>query len=476
MGEQDFAAIAEAVLAASGGAGNVAQASHCMTRLRLNFRDEAKADIAALKRIPAVMAVVKSGGQTQVVIGQQVGKVYQALCAQGHIEAQELVNENLDAPAQNPASPQKFSLRKIGANILNYLAGSLTPLIPVIIAAAMFKTVLVVIGPDMLKLVDEGNDLFVLLNFLYDGGFYFLPVYIGYTAAKKLNVTPVLGMYMGCVLIAPAFIKMASEGAAFSVYGIPIMVNNYSQSVLPVILSVWVLSYVEKFFKKHLPDSLTTIFAPFLTMVVMVPVSFCALAPAGAFIGQYVGAALVALGNAAGFIGVMLVAAFWPYLVMSGMHMVLIVTAITIIMQNGSESFILNGGGCAQFAVFGMAFAALLAIKEKKEKALCAGYLISGLIGGVTEPTLYGVGFKYKKPFITMSLGAALGGLYTGLTHVSVHVFGATNLLAVLGFLGGGTANFINGMIGYSLAFAASAALTFLFGFKGTEAAAGLNG
>lgn len=461
----DYKQVAVGVLEAVGGKDNVIQVTHCMTRLRFNLKDTSLASEEKVTKVTGVIGVVQSGGQFQVIIGQTVNKVYDEVCKIGGFAQEEAINENLDGPKG------KLTLKGVGNNILNYLAGSLTPLIPVIIAAAMFKTVMVVLGPDMLKLISAKSDLYVLLDFLYDAGFYFLPVYLGYTAARKLGVTPVMGMFMGAVLISPDFVAIATAGTPFTVYGIPCYVNNYSQSVLPIILSIWVMSYVEKFFKKHMPSTLTTIFTPFLTMVIMVPVSLCLLAPAGAFLGKYIGAGLNAFGDVGGFVAIAVIAALWEFIVMSGMHMVLIVTAITMLMSSGSEDCILVAGGCATWAAFGMALGAFLRLRNKEEKSLSMGYFISGIIGGVTEPVLYGIGFKYKRPFIALMIGAAVGGAYAGITHVSVYVMGATNFLALLGYVGGGTTNLVNGTIAALLSLSVAAAATYFIGFKKEEPA-----
>ena len=451
--------IATEVLAAVGGKDNITFVTHCMTRLRFNLKDKSAADLETIKNIKGILGALESGGQLQVIVGQNVDKVYTLLCNEAGIKPETAIEENLDAPKE------KLTAKKIGNNILNYLSGSLTPLIPVLIAAAMFKTVLVVIGPDMLKWVTKEDDLYILLNFLYSAGFYFLPIYLGYTAAKKIGVTPVLGMFMGGILIVPEFVALATAGTSFTVYGIPCSVNNYSQTVLPILLSVWVMSYVEKFFKKLIPDSLSTIFTPFLTMVVMVPVSLCLLAPAGSVLGTYVSAGLLAFGDFGGFIAIAVIAAWWEFVVMSGMHMVIVVTALTVLMETGSEGLIFTAGKCATFAAFGMALGAFFKLKNKEEKSLSMGYFISGFVGGVTQPSLYGIGFKYKKPFLGMMIGAALGGAYAGLTHVKVYVLGATNFLSFLGYINGGTANMVNGIISMAISLFGSAIAVYFLGF-----------
>ncbi len=451
--------IAQDILAVVGGKENVFLATHCMTRLRLNLKDESVIDADKIKAIDGVIGFIQQGGQDQIIIGQNVDKVYEEFCKLGGIAVQAEVDENIDKPME------KLTAKKIGANILNYLAGSLTPLIPLIIAAAMFKTVQVLIGPDMLGLISAESDLYVTLGFLYNAGFYFFPIYLGYTAATKLGASPVLGLLMGGILIAPEFVEIAAAGEAFTIYGIPCITNDYSQTVVPIILSVWVMSYVEKFFNKYVPTALRTIFSPFLTIAVMVPIALCALAPLGGVVGNYIGSALLAFGGVGGFIAVGVIAALWEYLVMSGMHIVLIVTMITIIMTQGYEGIVSPAAFCATFAAFGMALGAAIKAKDKQEKALSFGYFVSGILGGVTEPALYGIGFKHKKPFIAMSLGAFCGGLYAGITHVSIYVVGAANILGILGLVGGGTANLVNGTIAFMISMVVAAIATYILGW-----------
>ena len=451
--------IAKDVLNAVGGSGNVSHAAHCMTRLRLTLKDETVADDNVIKNIDGVLGVVHKGGQTQIVIGQNVPKVYQAFCEMGGISSGS-------APAAAADKPkEKLTAKGVLNNILNYLSGSLTPLIPVIIAAAMFKTIMAIIGPDMMGICSVESDLYRLLDFVYDAGFYFLPIYLGYTAAKKLGTSEVLGMFLGGILLAPDFIDIVNAGEAFRVFGIPTSLNNYSQSVLPMILSVYALKHVHSFFKKYIPDTLSTIFVPLLTMLVMIPVSLCVLAPLGSIVGTYISTGLLAFGGVGGFIAVAVIAALWEFLVMSGMHMVLIVTMMTIIMTEGSEAMVSPAATCATMAAIGMALGAFVKLKDKKEKSLSMGYFISGILGGVTEPALYGLGFKYKKPFIGMMIGGALGGLYAGITHVASYAVGATNFLIVLGFAAGGTANFVNGTISCVISLLTAAIATYFIGF-----------
>lgn len=460
--------IAQDVLAAVGGPANITSATHCMTRLRLNLKDQSVPQDSEIKKIKGVLGAQWSGGQYQVIIGQNVPKVYAEVVKLG-VTGEGSVDENLDTNIKEPLTP-----KRVGQEILNYLSKSMVALIPVMMAAAFFRTVAVLCGPDMLGLwTAESTEYNLFYNWLYNAGFYFMPIYLGWSAAKQLDASQALGMMMGGVLIAPELINLvtaaAETGDAFtSVYGIPAMLNNYSATVLPVLLCVPVLWQVEKLFKKIIPDMLSTVFVPFLTMVVMVPVGLCALAPIGSILGNLLGDFMFGLGNAGGIVSIValvLIAAFWEFLVMTGMHQVLLTLGIAQLITLGSDSCVMVGGAFAQWATWGMAFGAFLRLKEKDEKGANLGYCLSGFIGGVTEPALYGCGFKYMRPLLGMVIGGAVGGLIAGIFHTTTYVLGATNVLGIINFVGGGTMNLVWAVVASIASFVVAAAVTFFFGF-----------
>ena len=242
----DNKAIAEAVLTAVGGKENVTFAAHCITRLRFNLKDNSIVKDEEVKAINGVIGVNRAGSQYQVIIGPNVDQVYKELCAIGGFEAQGAIDENLDAAGDK----QPFSFKNLGSTIMDYLSGSLIPAIPVMLAASIFKMLCAVLGPSMLNVLSETSELYTLFTFVGDAGFYFFPVLIGYTAARKFGLTPALGIFFGAILIHPTVINIASEGGAFHVYGIPTVLQNYSATVLPILLTVWIASYIEKYFKK----------------------------------------------------------------------------------------------------------------------------------------------------------------------------------------------------------------------------------
>ncbi|UOC10414.1 glucose PTS transporter subunit IIA [Streptococcus equinus] len=461
MEKQNFRTTAEDVLKAVGGSDNIVSATHCMTRLRLNLVDEQKVNDEAVKAINGVIGVNHQSGQYQVIIGQTVDKVY--------AEFAGLIGNKSQIQAADSDTPKKkLTVKETFSRVLDYLSGSMTPLIPAMITAAMFKTIQVILGPDLFNLIGSKSDIYQLCGFLYSAFFYFLPIFLGFTAAKKLGASQVMGLYVGAMLLVPELVQLAEK--SFKVYGfIPTTIHDYSQSVIPVVLSVWVMSYIEKFFKRIVPAVLSTIFVPFLTMIVMTPLVLALLAPIGNIFGQWIGDGLISFGNIGGFVAVAVVAALWELLVMTGMHMVLITFALTALMTNGVDNFVMVAAVLATWATFGLSLGAALRIRDKEEKALTFGYVVSGIVGGVTEPTIYGVMLKYKRTIAALIVGGGFAGAYAGLTHVGMYVAGASNFLSVVGYFAGGRANIINGFIATAIAFFGTAALTYFFGFRDDE-------
>ena len=470
--------IAEEVIAAVGGAANITSATHCMTRLRLNLKDQSIPNCDQVKAIKGVLGAQWSGGQYQVIIGQNVPKVYEAALALG-VAGKGAIEENLDAAltADEPLTP-----KVVGQKVLNYLSKTMVMTIPIIMGAAMFRTVAVVCGDGMLGLWAADSDLYNLFyNWLYNAGYYFLPIYLGWAAAKQLGCSQPLGMMLGGVIIAPEFITLieaaADTGATTTmIYGfLPAQLNNYSATVLPMLLSMPVLMVVEKLMKKIVPDMLSTVFVPVGTMFIMVPVALCVLAPIGSVLGNLIGNFMFGLGNAGGIVTVLalvLIAALWEFLVMTGMHQVLLALGIVQLLTAGSDSCVMVAGGIAQFATWGMAFGAFLRLRETDEKGAMLGFSLSGIVGGVTEPALYGCGFKYTRCLGAMIAGGGVGGLIAALANVTVYILGATNILGLTGYVAGGTANLVWGCIASAAAFVSAAVISFLFGFTKEELAA----
>lgn len=463
MAKTDFKALAPQVLEAVGGKENVVSLTHCVTRLRFKLADESLADDAAIQAMPGVAGVNHVANQYQVIIGVGVDEAYD--------EVVRLVGDKA-AGGEVPEDDAAFdwSPKAIGNLVLDYLSGSLTPLIPMLIASAMLKAILALFGPDMLKLMSAESDLFKLFTFASDAAFYFFPITVGAFAAKKLDTSMVLGMFIGAILIHPTMISMAEEGASFTVYGIPAGVQNYTSTIFPILLSCVALKYVDRFFNRIMPESLKFVFAPLCTTLVMLPLALCVFGPIGGFIGQGLFAVINGIGSLGGIayiFALALLGALWEYVVMAGMHWMFITAAITAISAGGVDSVLSPAAAPAGFAVGGMVLGAFFLQKTAEERSLSISYLIAQVIGGVVEPGIYGVGFRYKRPFLGMMVGGFLGALYCGITGtVAYSMVPVSSVLAVFGFLGGPTSNFVNIIIACVIAFVSAAAATYFIGLE----------
>lgn len=458
-----FDELASAVLNAVGGKDNVISVTHCITRLRFNLKDNSIPKDEEVENIEGVIGVMRTAGQFQVIIGQTVDKAYAALCEVGGFKPDAISDEV-------EQKEEKLTVKSVFSKFLNVLSGCLTPLIPMLIAGSLFKTIVAICGPDMLNVLSAKSDLYVLFTFVGDAAFYFFPIVIGYTASKQFGVNPILGLFLGGILVHPTLTALVNAGEAFTVYGIPCSLQAYSATIFPIVLSVWVMSYVEKFFNKVIPAALKMVFAPFLTIAVMLPIALCVLGPLGAFIGQYICEGILSLGDFGGIftiLAIALIGGLWEFLVISGMHWLLISTLIMVVSTNGSESLVGAAVVAASFSVGGMCLGAALRQKKAEERSLSLTYVIAQVIGGVTEPGLYGIGFGYKRPFIGMVAGGFAGALYGGIVGLTAYnLVPVASFLALLSYSGASTMNFVNGCISAAIAFIVSAVVTYVLGIE----------
>lgn len=462
--------IAQDVLEAVGGKENVTSVVHCMTRLRFTLKDSGIPNAKEVKKIGGVLGAQESGGQFQVIVGQNVPKVYDELCALGGFTKKASIDENLDTDL--PKQPLTF--KTAGQNILNYLSGSMVPMIPVLLAAGLFKTIGVVLGPNMAGVLSADSDLVRTMDMIYSAVFYFMPIYLGYNASRQIGLTPVLGAFLGGMLIEPNFAALATEGTSFSVYGmLPCTPGSYAQTVLPILLTVPVAYLLERFFRTHLPDALLTVFVPFLTIGITLPISLCLLAPLGSWLGNGFAAFFEWVATSGGILAIIgggLLAALWLPMVITGMHVALIGIAQVAFFETGSDSFLLMATTISLWSAFGAEIAAFLKLKREEEKSACVGYLVAQLIGGVGEPFIYGMDFRYPKLFICSIVSSFVAGAVAVALGVTLYVVGTpSSVLSILAFVGGGTQNLINACIAAGAGFIVGFIVTWLFGFTADE-------
>ncbi|MGN6712466.1 PTS transporter subunit EIIC [Anaerocolumna jejuensis] len=434
--KEEIRRIAEEVLQAVGGKENIANLTHCMTRLRFDLKDKGIPNDEEVKKIRGVVGVARGGNQYQVIIGTQVAQVFDELAG--------IVPSEGTMVAENQNEKTKKGFKEITNTVFDYLSGSLTPIIPILLVASLCKTIAAIIGPQLLHLVSDKNDLYTLFMMVGNAGFYFLPVFIGNTAAKKFKCNPVIGMLLGALLVNPTLIDMASNGTKFSVYGIPSSVQNYTSSVIPIILTIWIMSYVERFFKKYTPDILKIFLVPLGTVLVMLPLELCLLGPLGSFLGKYLCNGIISLNSVAGPLAVAIVAGTFVLLVITGMHPVLFTYLFVTFPELGKDSFLMPGMLAASWAFAGVTLACALKFKDKDKKSLTLGYFLTWLFGGVGEPILYALMVPYKTPLLASMIAGFITGLVTGFSHLTAYILNTANgIYLPPSFVGGTTSNYI---------------------------------
>lgn len=447
MAKKDFTQMSTEILELVGGKSNIALFTHCVTRLRFTVRDKGLVKSDEITNINGVIGVQWYGEQFQVIIGNKVEEVYRTICNIADLKVEAGIDENLDG---DKSEGNKFSLKNIGNKILAYTAPTMTGVIVMMMAACMCKTIVAVLGPGVLNVVSETSDFYLVMNFLYDAFFYFLPIFLGYSAAKTLNINPMYGIYLGALLIVPGFIGLVGVRESISIYGIAAPVANYSSSFLPVMLGVWIMSYVIKFLEKVIPNVLSLIFVPTLTVLIMTPIIFIVCAPLGTYIGDLIGSFFISMYEmniVLRVVASVILAAIFPYLVLTGMHGALVTFAITSFVTNGYEPFLLPIMLAYNFAVFGVAFGAFLKVKKPEKKSEYLAYFATGILGSITEPALYGVVLKYKQAMKGLIVACAIVGLFVGiLAPINYVMSSATVFTFWLPWVGHGTANAVSGI------------------------------
>lgn len=423
-----YAELASKVVEYVGGKDNIVFFTHCVTRLRFNVKDKSLVKGSDIEKIRGVMGCQWVGDQYQIIIGQSVSDAYNLIVKETGLEGNGSVDEDM-----GDAHKKKFSINAV----FDAISGSITPIIPVFIGAGFIKIAVLLLT--QFGLLTADNTTIQVLTFVGDAGFYFLPVFVGAFAAKKFGANMALGMMMGAIFIHPSFISAVTDGTALSVYGIPVYATTYSSSVVPALLTVWVMSYVEKFFAKHSPDSIRSITEPFFTLLVMLPLALCVLGPIGAFVGTYLSEAIMWLYNTTGFFGIAVLSAIFPWIVMTGMHTALAPYLVNAMATVGYDPIICTANVVANIDQ-GAACAAV-AFKTKHDenlRSVASACAVTAIVGGVTEPGMFGVNLKLKTPMYGAMIGSFFGALVAGFGHACLYsMIGSGGLFALPAYLGG---------------------------------------
>lgn len=455
--------IAAEVLKAVGGKENVSNVTHCMTRLRFNLKDENLVKDEVVNAIEGVIKVIRAGGQYQVVIGTNVDKVYDEVLKIGDFEQQKNIAEDIGTEKK-----EKVTVKSVFNGIMGGISGSITPVLPVIIAGGIFKMIAVLLGPKNIGLLTETNQLYILCNLVNDAAFYFLPFFVARNAAKKFNTSPVLAMLLVAVMVHPDMLSIVDAGESFKVYGLfPMKLVNYTQAVIPVILNTWVMSYVEKWVKKIVPDALRTIGVPVLQMAIMLPLGLCVFGPVCNVVMGWVANGIIWLDSTAGIIAMLVIGALWTVMIMFGIHMPIMMTLLPVWLEMGYDAIVSPATIASAWAVIGVELAYALRSKGEENKSLGWSCFVTNVTANVSEPAIYGILLRDRRAMLWNMIGGAVGSLVMGVFGAKIVMFSGVGFpfMDVIRF----GEDAVKGGIGMAVAFAIALILGLSFGFEGTE-------
>ena len=451
--------LAEQIIEDAGGKKNIRTLVHCATRLRFKLHHTPAGAADRIKSLDGVIAVVESGGQFQVVIGNHVGEVFRAIesCLAGTaVTSQQPVHGSEREDEKNPAA-------SLLARFIDLVSGIFTPVLSVMAASGILKGFLALFVA--LGLLDPQSATYQVWFAASDALFYFFPMVLGYTAGKKFGGSPFLTMAIGGALVHPTILSLA-EPASF--FGIPLTLINYSSSVIPIIFSAWLSCWLEKTLYPRLPESIRNFTAPLICLIVIVPLTFLVIGPLFTFLSHLLASGYQWIYDIAPWIAGIFLGAVWQVCVIFGLHWGLVPVAINNLSVLGYDTII----PLLLPAVMGQAGAALgvfLATRDARLKML-AGTSVTAGIFGITEPAIYGVTLPLKLPFLFGCIAGGLGGGIVGLCQVKVWSFGLVSIFSVTQMIPAGWIGLtVGAAIGAAiLALFLCCLLTFLFGVPRT--------
>ncbi len=435
--------LARIIIQNVGGKGNINSVKHCVTRLRFSLKDESKANTEVLESTDGVIKVMQAGGQYQVVIGPEVADVYDAVLQVGHLSGGGAVDEEGNAIAEEERPKGVLNI------VIDLISGIIQPCLPLLSAGGIIKGLLALCT--FFGIMTDADGIYNVLYAIGDGCFYFLPVALGYTSAKKFGISEFTGMALGFALCYPDMVNSNASalgytgevlgtifaGTSFEMsysmtfLGIPILmpVSGYTSTVVPVILATWFASLIEKPLRKSLPASINFFTVPLVTYVVSVAVMYLVIGPVASILTNFVLLifnTLFTLPAVGGLLGGVLLGALWQVLVMFGLHWALVPLCIANLAAQGYDT-ILSPQFVCTWAQISVVFAIYLKTKDPKVKAVALPAMITGLFG-TTEPAIYGVTLPRKTPFIISCVAGAIGGGIVGAMGIASYVSGYSGL------------------------------------------------
>lgn len=441
--------LAHEIMKYVGGANNIATLNHCSTRLRLTINNEESFQVDEIKKIEGVFDVVKSMGGYQIIVGNNVAKVYKEIVSNYSIK----VTENSGKVASNPFEA-----------VMDALAKTMGPAIPAIVVGGLFSAIIVLLGYAGLS---AESTTMVYLTAASQAAFYFLPFIVAYTSAKYFNCSPVLALFLAAIMMYPDVAALAGTNATF--FGLPVTTVNYANSLIPMVLTIWMMSYVERFAEKYVPSAVRYVFVPLLIVVVMMPIALCVTGPLGTLIGNLLGSLIMWVNGIAPWATVLVVGCVAPFMVLTGTHLALLPLLISNFSTLGYDNTLLVAFIGMNFSQFAVSAAVFFKAKSPSLKATASSTALTAFLTGTTEPALYGLSVRLKKPLIATFIGCIANGIYCAILGVKIYSFGAPSFFTMANFIDpAGSNNFLLAIGAAVLTIVVTFAATWILGFDET--------
>ena len=454
MAKKNYAAICSSIIAVCGGEDNISSVRHCMTRLRVQLFDGNKLNREKAGKIPGVLNLVIQNGEYQFVIGQDVPNLYAEFIKREGIKTS---GEVADAAALKQDTEAKKG--NVMNTVMSFIGGTFSPVIPVLIAGGLTGAVLTLLTT--LFGVSTESGTYTVIYAINQATFYFLPIFIGFSAASRLKSNGFLGAFLGAILLFSTINNV--EGLNF--LGIPIQQISYNSTVFPVILGVLFMAVIYRFLSRVVPVYLRTIFVPLITMLITVPVTLIVLGPIGNLMGTWLANGVFAIYRAAPPVAVLIIGITTPLMVFFGMNNATYPIVFALLAEVGSDPLICTGMAPANVAVGGACLAAALIAKDVNDRSVATGAGITALCG-ITEPGVYGVLFTKKYPLIGAMAGGGIGGLLGGLAGMTQYVISTPGFISIPAYIkpDGTSSNLIWAMAVMILAVAVAFGVTYVLG------------
>ena len=448
--------IAKDVLSLVGGESNVISVVHCATRLRFKLKDETIAEKDILRNHPCVLKVVQAAGLFQVVVGSRADEVFEALMELGDFTSKPVTEPEIQSVKkhQNP-----FNI------FIDVTSSIFTPFLGVLAGTAFMKGMLNLLV--FTEILNYDSGVFTILNAAADGFLHFLPIAIAFTAAKKFKTNEFLAVALAMALVYPGVSTYNDLHGEIFFLHLPVIYGaGYASSILPIIIAVYIQSFIEPFMKKISPKIFRIFLPTMLTLLIMTPLTFIFIGPLGTIIGVFLGKLFEFAYEFNPLIAGLILGGLWQVIVLFGMHWGLVPIALSHLGTNGFD-FLLPIAVASVIAQSGSAFGVFLKAKSSKLKGLASSATITGIFG-ITEPAIYGITLPLKKPFIAGCIGGAIGGAINAMSGVYSFAF-STSILIIPNLIStkeGIESNFRMGIVGFIVAFTFSAILTLILGFE----------